>query len=88
MFDAPLTYAQSMNVMGIIAEIIGFLILLPEAWNFFVRHDKELQTKNNLRQSFKRLLFRYGLFFVVAGLLMQLLSVFVEANNFNPYPID
>lgn len=76
MFES-LTYAQSLDLVGLILEIIGFLMLVPQLVQFLIKINPELRM-TEIKKSFQRFLFAFGIGFFIIGLLMQLLSILVE----------
>lgn len=76
MFES-LSYAQLLNLVGIILEIIGFLMLVPQLVQFLIKINSELKIPQ-VKKSFKRFLFAFGVGFFIIGLLMQLFSILVE----------
>ncbi|MCE9651813.1 MAG: hypothetical protein K8Q89_01950 [Nitrosarchaeum sp.] len=81
MFDGVFTHAQYLDIFGIILEITGIMLIIPQLVKFFIKIDAELN-KPEVKKSFKRLMFAYGFGFIIVGLLMQLLSVLATANNY------
>jgi len=80
MFDGVFTYAQYLDIFGIVLEITGIMLIIPQLVKFLIKIDTE-SNKPEVKKSFKRLMFAYGFGFIIIGLLMQLLSVLAEANN-------
>ncbi|EPA04962.1 hypothetical protein BG20_I0891 [Candidatus Nitrosarchaeum limnium BG20] len=76
MFES-LMYTQSLDLVGLILEIIGFLMLVPQLVQFLIKINPELRMQE-VKKSFKRFLFAFGIGFFIIGLLMQLLSILVE----------
>ena len=62
MFES-LTSAQSLNLVGIVLEIMGFLMLVPQLVQFVVKINPELRIPE-VKKSFKRFLFAFGVGFL------------------------
>ena len=84
MLHEVLTYSQFLNVIGISLEIFGFLLLLKPVVEFIKKLDKKTKSSHRLREAYDSLMFRYGVVFVIMGLVFQMAGTFADAYNFDP----
>jgi hypothetical protein len=79
----PLGYSGTLNIAGMILQLIWFIILLPQFKNWIERIGRNIGDPEPEISAANRLAINFGIFFVILGTASQLISALINAYSPN-----
>ena len=81
----PLGFANMLNVLGIIAELVGFVLLLTQLQQKLSSLARKMGDSKQEIKQLDTLVIKWGIYFVIGGLVLQLSSVMLDSYFPNLY---
>ena len=75
----PLGYSGYLNAFGIVLEIIGFIMLLIQFQGRLKKFAQKVGDSKEEIRELNSMMIKYGIIFVIVGLVSQLVSVLLDA---------
>lgn len=75
----PLGYWGGLNIGGIIFQLIGFILMLPQFQNWLKKVGKKFGDSKEEINETKEYVNKRGIYFVIIGIVIQLIAYMLNA---------